>query len=474
MLLSDYLGIGTLLDDCGVFDLVLNKDSHFFINIQRLKKTAVPEFVGSYDRFRERFRQIIKLLEKAEKKDEKDIFFRQALRLFNFSEVNEIRLGYAKGNHGAGFGKLLARQVIETAFDIVKAGVEDPEFFELLPLFQEKVAADRLSDMIATLILDDIKAYTKRINTELSITKRRYRRLTFNGPYLVNPYEEYDVFLVPVDILHKLPVAESWSEISCVATENSTIRAEINAEVAVEWSGYKDSEKKKYLRQYVFYDPEVCERILKDYRLAELQEFNPKDDFDYFLGKLLQGIRDTQTEYVVRQKPIDTFGASLEIIDFFKHWIEDQKGWEVIWNTESKNREKVLQRVFHLHGQSFTKANKLAMSCEPDEGRGPVDFKVSSGEDITLIEVKLSTNNQYLHGYEVQLPEYGKAEETDNLIYVLIDLGHPQKMERVKKNRDKQYNDGKNPPELIIIDGTTKLPASRYNIAKENRKGRTQ
>lgn len=39
MLLSDYLGIGYELDENGIFDPVLDEDSHFFINLQRLKKT---------------------------------------------------------------------------------------------------------------------------------------------------------------------------------------------------------------------------------------------------------------------------------------------------------------------------------------------------------------------------------------------------------------------------------------------------
>lgn len=38
MLLSDYLSIGNKLEEKGVFDPVLDKDSHFFINLQRLKK----------------------------------------------------------------------------------------------------------------------------------------------------------------------------------------------------------------------------------------------------------------------------------------------------------------------------------------------------------------------------------------------------------------------------------------------------
>ena len=68
MLLSDYLGIGYELDENGIFDPVLDEDSHFFINLQRLKKTTVPEFMKSYERILEYFRKIIKLLDKAERK----------------------------------------------------------------------------------------------------------------------------------------------------------------------------------------------------------------------------------------------------------------------------------------------------------------------------------------------------------------------------------------------------------------------
>lgn len=50
MLLSDYLHIGLKLDDLGVFDPDLEVDSHFFINLQRLKQTKVPEFIHSYEK----------------------------------------------------------------------------------------------------------------------------------------------------------------------------------------------------------------------------------------------------------------------------------------------------------------------------------------------------------------------------------------------------------------------------------------
>ena len=101
------------------------------------------------------------------------------------------------------------------------------------------------------------------------------------------------------------------------------------------------------------------------------------------------------------------------------------------------------------------------MSCEPDEGRGPVDFKISRGQDITIVEVKLTSNNQYLHGFEVQIEEYGKAEQTDNLVYVLVDLGHPEKVQKVCDLRDRKVDEDIKVPKLVIIDATKKESASR-------------
>ena len=461
MLLSDYIGIGNELDLNGVFDPVLNEDSHFFINLQRLKKTDVPEFVKSYEKIHDYFRKIIKLLDKAEKKTKKDTFYRQALRMFNFSEVNGICLGYAKGTTGAGFGRGLSEQVISNAFDIVKAGIVDPEFFELLPLFQDNVGADRLSDMIATLIIDDIKNYTKRINEDLGINHTKYKRFHFNGEFLINPYKHDDILLVPVDILHRLPVAESWEDIDLVVSQNTILRAEINYEVASEWRKYSAYERKAYLRHEIFTDREACQRILAGYRNEELDIFDPKESFPYFLKKLDQMIKNMGIKWVIEREIKDSYDASMEIIAFFRHWVEDLKGWEHILGVDSRNREKVIQRVIHGQALAFIEANRLDISCEPNEGRGPVDFKISRGDDKTIIEVKLSSSNQYLHGYEVQIEEYGKAERTDQMIYVLIDLGHPLKIKKILELHDKRYNDGEDVPTLIVIDSTEKKSASR-------------
>lgn len=61
-----------------------------------------------------------------------------------------------------------------------------------------------------------------------------------------------------------------------------------------------------------------------------------------------------------------------------------------------------------------------------------IDYKVSMGQDITIIEVRLTSNNQYLHRYGTQIEEYEKAEHTNNMIYVLVDLGNPGKVKKVQ------------------------------------------
>lgn len=461
MLLSDYLSLGDILDEKGVFDPVLNKDSHFFINLQRLKKATIPEFRNSYQRINEYFRKIIKLLDKARDKDERDICYKQALKLFDFSEVNGICLGYAKGTNGAGFGSLLSKQVISTAYDIVKLGIDDPEFFQLLPLFQENVGADRLSDMIATLILEDIKSYTRRINAELGITKEKYKNMSFKDDFLWNTYKRDYVLLVPVEILHKLPVAECWEDIDMCVSQNMTIRSEMNAEIANEWGQYSAAQKKMFLRNRVFKDTNACKHVLDEYRQEELPTFNPNENFEYFLEKLEQRILRIGFDWRNNRKNVDSLTATKDILSYFKQWVEYNKGWEVIQDADSHKREKILQRVIHLSGLSYIKANNLDISCEPDEGRGPVDFKISRGQDVTLVEVKLTSNSQYLHGFEVQIEEYGKAEQTNNMVYVLVDLDNPGKVKKIRDLHDRKVDEQVDVPELIVIDATKKESASK-------------
>lgn len=462
MLLSDYLRNDFQLDIKGVFDPIIDSDSPFFINLQRLKQTKVPEFMGSYGRIHDRFRKIIKLLDKAKTKNTSDTFYAQALRLFDFSEVNNLCLGYAVGVKGTGFGPKLSSQVMDTAYDIVKAGVEDPEFFELLPLFQDNVGADRLSDMIATLVLPDIERYTLRINRELNITQHSYPNRNFDEDgFLINPFRKNRLLLVPVDILHTLPVAESWEDIDTVVLKNQTLRNEINNDIGNVWKEYTKQERKEYLREEVFKDSETCKRVIEEYKATDVRPFDPQGELNYLLEKLKQYFEHEEHNWKIENKNIPSYQIALKILAVLKQWVETNKGWELIQKADSRSREKVVQRYIHLAALSFVETNNLDVSCEPNEGKGAVDFKISRGQDITLIEVKLSSNNKYIHGFKEQIIEYAKAEKTDSLIYVFVDLGNPYKVEKLKEVRDEMYDKGYYVPTLYIIDASAQKSASK-------------
>ena len=102
----------------------------FFINLMRLKGCDIPEFQGLYQSINDHFSKIATLLNAPDSKEDK--IYKSAIKLFKFSEVNGINLGFSESEHGAGFGEKLRKYVISDAFDIVKKGVQYPEIFQLV------------------------------------------------------------------------------------------------------------------------------------------------------------------------------------------------------------------------------------------------------------------------------------------------------------------------------------------------------
>ena len=79
------------------------------------------------------------------------------------------------------------------------------------------------------------------------------------------------------------------------------------------------------------------------------------------------------------------------------------------------------------------------------------------------------SNGQYLHGYETQIEEYGKAERTRNLIYVFVDIGNPGRRKALIELHDYTAQSGTPCPDLVIIDAQSKKAASTYTTGSELR-----
>ena len=116
MFISDFFHVDeALLYSKGVFDALLNKDSNFFINIIRLKKSSVPEFIEAYHHINQFFGEIATLLDAADAPSVKDKMYRTARNRFRFHEVNGINLGFSKGGYGSGWGTALSDKFLYDA-----------------------------------------------------------------------------------------------------------------------------------------------------------------------------------------------------------------------------------------------------------------------------------------------------------------------------------------------------------------------
>lgn len=456
---SDELELGLELEELGVFDSLMDEDSNFFINIKRLKDTEVPEFKDSYDNINAYFRDLGILLKAS--KNPQDKLYKTAVKKFDFSEVRGINLGFSKGARGAGFGPKLSNQIVKDASEIIKSGSEQPEIFHLTSLFEENVGPDRLSDMIATLIYEDIVKYTKRVYKEFGINKENYPEYSFESGLLINPYKDCELLLLPIDILHELPIARSWDDIDRVVTENETIRREMSELVGKEWRKLASSQKKRYIKDYIFMKPHLVSKVIADYRSTDVKAYDIYQNIDYKIERLINNITKVKKELNLSEK--NSYESALEIIGTFKNWIENQKGYTILEGIDTRNEEKIIQRTLHGTAGFYCKINNLDISPESNTGRGPVDFKISRGDDKTVVEIKLTSNQETVHGFEIQIEEYAKSEGAENKIFLLIDNGRSSnRIKKVEESYENRKKAGENPAIVIVIDAKPKESASKY------------
>ena len=444
------------IDTLGVFDVLLDEDSPFFINVKLLQECSVPEFENSYGRINQFFREIGLLLKGSTPGGK---LYKTAYQRFDFPEVNGINLGFSSGTHGAGFGPHLRKQIIDDAYEIIQSGSEQPEIFQLVSLFEDNVGPDRLSDMIARIIYSDIEVYSKRIYSELGINAGTFPDYRFENGMLINPYKHSHLLLLPKAILHELPIARCWDDIDRVCSENDAIREEINEIVADEWSKMSSSDRKQFLRDTIFKNPEKLSRVIEAYKEETVETCNLYRTPEYVTGYL------KSTYQFPASNSENSFDAGIEIIENFKQWVEFHRGSSVINGDGIKPSEKLVQIMIHAVAKMFCDKFNWDFSPETDKGRGPVDFKISRGaEDKTVIEVKLTSNQECVHGLEVQIEEYAKAEQTNNKIFVVVDTGsNSYRVQKVEKKRQEMIDAGLSPAWVIAVDAVPKVSASKYN-----------
>ncbi|SDJ65307.1 hypothetical protein, partial [Salipiger marinus] len=240
---SEYFGIeAEALEGRGILDPTLNADTKLFIDPLLLEGSIYTNISSDARKtYESHFETIIKFLAKA--KSPTDVAWKSAARMLTFPEIKWTCLGYgAQSVSGSGSGSEMTSQYIETARQIVELGIEDPDLFVAMALFENGVGPDRISDMTSNVIVGDLIALNERILPELGVptqpmTIALKNGKTYSGLLAANPYigPNDPVILVPTDILRALPIAADWSDVADAASKNAQLRARVNDQIARMW-----------------------------------------------------------------------------------------------------------------------------------------------------------------------------------------------------------------------------------------------
>lgn len=452
----------------GAFDPVLTIDTRLFIDPRLLRKTTTPELASSYAKVEEYFQNVMRIVKKISA--EKDVFWKAADNLLTFPEVKGLCIGYAaEGSSGSGMGAELRYDLLTNIRKIVIAGVDDPALFELVGIFQDKVGPDRISDMIAKIVITDLIAFTQRACSDLGIPmeSRAFSKKMLQEDLPVNPETNEPIILVPKEILSNLPEATCYGDIATIADYNEELRAELNAMVGGALSALTLTEKKRILRNTFVAHPDVLRGLLSAYADSDVERYDFESDPS---GEVLwysaskKAVEEYPLALELSANPsLDDVEATVRLIcDKFRNLIEDNQLAKLLYNESGRPKhESAAQLLFFGIASSYCLANNLDISPESDAGRGPVDFKFSNGsKGKVLVEIKLTSNNQLQHGFESQLPIYMKAEGAMRGVYLVIDNGGYSRA-RIMRFQECVKNAASPSPTVIMVDGSVRESASK-------------
>lgn len=464
--ISDFLNVcREQFTQTGAFNAILGIDSRLFVDPALIYSCQIPEFIDAKIKVHGHFKKILTLIEASKEKGDK--CWRAAVEHMTFSEIKGISIGYSTTRaNGNAIGGKLAEKIIESANEIISHAQNDIYFFELLGLFEKNIGADRISDIVISILKQEFEEYTKRIFEELN--------LDYDNQSILPTGE--NIILVPTSVISNLPHYE-YTFNNEITDEN--VRAYFNAEIGSSWKDVFKNDEGEYTKNDVFdtfkNNPELFKCFIADYLKFIPQEYDLRVDplgkvNWYDIAKEFVDIHGSKYENEIGINNIDNLSLiekTLIICNIFKDLVENNKLSSLLYKHEKYEEpkdENAVQLLFFGISYFICKLFDIDLSPEVNTGRGPVDFKMSKGSDKVLIEVKKTLHSKLIHGYFTQLEEYKRSEKTDKGIFmVIIFEGHTSQRNLDKfKSRIKNSNIQELKSEIIYIDARKKASASKF------------
>ena len=433
---SDFYNVSPeKLEEYGAFDISLINDLPLFIDPFLLFNSKKEE----YQRLHSEIISYVSFLrDMAESGEIKPGLVKS---WFYFPEVKENWFGYSTiGNNGSGLGKKFAESLhgnLNTIFQ--NFGTEEittSSHLEKLCLVKDGVGRDNISDFTTNLIKGYLLAYTEsfalsNISSEL-LKKHAVTHTHFNyqtrswvtEQYTLPAFGEQFVILTPKDILTK---DDTWinkndmiGNFSGIASSipNEQLRSQLNEYLAR--SLPKEPTQKEINRAIsstILKFPEYIDYFIKFKEdngsgAVKLSKLKVKETETIFIKNVKSLVKELAKSGSFYKEEGNSFDEAYNRVMFLKSTIEDNDGYRVFYvNGEPLKRESDLQLLFKLTWY----ASEHDVNAEVNNGRGPVDYKISKGsKDKTLVEFKLASNSKLKQNLQNQVRIYEKANNTKN------------------------------------------------------------
>jgi len=480
----------SVMESYGAFNISLINDLPLFIDPFLL-------FASSKEEYQSLHKQIIEyLVYLRDRAIAGNLDAGATKHLCYFSEIKQTWLGFSEiGNSGLGLGNKFATSIkkgLQNYFT-PQSEIFKSEHIEKLCILQPGIGRDFVSDFTTNLIHDFLLTYTQEF--AVSHIAPKFLRKVSVSKAIFNPemgrwlskeytlpwhYDDY-VILTPRDILTK---DETWINSNDLAQKFSTIsesipneqlRSAINEYFQRKLPPVRINPKTK--REKAPSSRERSEAIfatierfpqIADYYVKEKEETG-----DEASSVCSEKVAETEIAFVSNAKLLikklsetafyqnkpTSYAEALARVSYLKHVIEDNDGYLLFYMKGTPiKREKDLHILYRLTWY----AASHDVNAEVNNGRGPVDYKVSKGsQDSTLVEFKLASNSKLRQNLENQVEVYEAANQTKHSIKVILYFSENEFQAVKKIIKDLKLEAAEN---IILIDASKETKTSASNV----------
>lgn len=459
------------LEEYGAFNISLINDLPLFIDPFLLFNSERQEYQQLHD-------QMIEYLKFLRDKSAQGTIDEGLLKgWFTFSEVKQNWLGYSEsGNEGSGLGPKFANALYnnlsEFFSDFGEERVTKGSHLEKLTLIESKVGRDNISDFATNLIKGYLLEYTQAFAQEYIQEDFRnfipVQKARFNYETEVWETVRFDLpwdgtnfaLLTPKDLLTK---DENWINRNGLiqqyndivdSVSNNQLRAQMNNYLESKLSQEPSAEEVREARAAtVLRFPQLIEHYIRykedhgeEAELYSNQKVYESEQLYVTQARLLIEKLSTDTNFY--EQVGNTHEEARKRVMFLKDVIENKGGHRLFYaNGKPIRRESDLQLLFRLTWRTTT----ADVSREVNDGRGPVDFKISRSRfDKSLVEFKLASNSNLRKNLAKQVDTYKAASDSKNALKVIIFFIDK---EQGRVNKILRELGLENSRDVILIDG---------------------